>query len=621
MWAWEGDNRNGMLPPNNNGLTSREVMNAASPVWPNLVAMFFAQADALGDKPFLWMKRDGAYHPLTWRQASDQVIRLARGLAGLGVATGDRIVLVSENRPEWLIAEVAIMATGAIAVPAYTTNTEADHLHILTNSGAKGAIVSSQRLAGKLIPAAHRSPEAQFVIAIEPPEITQSLTVDLHAWDAVLGGGGTGADIVAAAAAMKRTDTAAIIYTSGTGGAPKGVMLHHGAILHNCEGAREAIEEIGLGDEAFLSFLPLSHSYEHAAGQFLPIFLGAEIYYAESAEMLVKNMGEARPTLMISVPRLYDVISSRIQVDVRKAGGLKEKLFNKAIALGRKRYLNGGSLTWGEHFQDVFLDKLVRDKARARFGGRLKAMVSGGAPLNPEIGIFFRALGLPIIQGYGQTESAPVVSINRPSRSKMHTVGPPLANTEVRIAEDGEILVRGELVMQGYWRDPDLTARTVKDGWLHTGDVGVIDEDGHLLITDRKKDIIVNSGGDNIAPQRVEGMLTLEPEIAQAMVYGDRRPHLVGVLVPDAEWCRNWAAANGREYDPAALAGDKVFHGAMMAVVDRVNRNLSTIEKVRRIVVAPTPFSIDNEQITPTLKLRRHKIVETYGDALNALYG
>ncbi len=420
---------------------------------------------------------------------------------------------------------------------------------------------------------------------------------------------------------MRRSDTAAIIYTSGTGGAPKGVMLHHGAILHNCEGAREAIEEIGLGNEVFLSFLPLSHSYEHAAGQFLPIFLGAEIYYAEGAEMLVKNMGEARPTLMISVPRLYDVISSRIQIDVRKAGGVKEKLFNKAIALGRKRYLNGGSLTWVERFQDVFLEKLVRNKARARFGGRLKAMVSGGAPLNPEIGIFFKALGLPIIQGYGQTESAPVVSINRPSRAKMHTVGPPLANTEVRIAEDGEILVRGELVMQGYWRDPDLTARTVRDGWLYTGDVGIIDEDGHLLITDRKKDIIVNSGGDNIAPQRVEGMLTLEPEIAQAMVVGDRRPHLVGVIVPDAEWSRTWAVENGREYDPPALAGDRAFQGAMMAVVDRVNRNLSTIEKVRRIVVAPTPFSINNGQITPTLKLRRHKIVETYGPALDALYG
>ncbi|MDX9859529.1 MAG: AMP-dependent synthetase/ligase [Rhodospirillales bacterium] len=596
-------------------------MNAAISTWPNLVAMFFAQAEALGDKPFLWMKRDGAYSPLTWRQTADQVVRLSRGLAALGVVAGDRVVLVSENRPEWLISEVAIMATGAIAVPAYTTNTEADHLHIVTNSGAKGAIVSSRRLAAKLVPAAHRSPEMQFVIAIEPPEITQSLTVDIHAWDSVLAGGETGADVAAAAAAMKRTDTAAIIYTSGTGGAPKGVMLHHGAILHNCEGAREAVDEIGLGNEAFLSFLPLSHSYEHACGQFLPIFLGAEIYYAEGAESLIKNLGEARPTLMISVPRLYDVISSRILADVRKVGGFREKMFNKAVALGRKRHLNGGQMTWGERFQDILLDKLVRNKVRGRFGGRLKAMVSGGAPLNPEIGIFFKALGLPIIQGYGQTESAPVVSINRPTRPKMHTVGPPLANTEVRIAEDGEILVRGELVMQGYWRDPDLTARTIKDGWLHTGDVGVIDDDGHLLITDRKKDIIVNSGGDNIAPQRVEGMLTLEPEIAQAMVYGDRRPHLVGVLVADAEWSRAWAAENGREYDPKALAGDRVFSGAMMAAVDRVNRNLSTIEKVRRVIVAPEPFSIDNGQITPTLKLRRHKIVEAYGDALDALYG
>lgn len=621
MWAWEGGNRNGMFPPSSIGSATGELMNADNSQWPNLVSMFFTQAETLGDKSFLWAKRDGAYHPLDWRQTADQVIRLARGLRRLGIADGDRVVLVSENRPEWLIAEVAVMAAGAIAVPAYTTNTEADHLHILTNSGAKGAIVSTRRLADKLIPAAHRSPEMQFVIAIDPPETTQRLTVDICLWDDVLAGSDTGPDIVAEAAVIRRSDTAAIIYTSGTGGAPKGVMLHHGALLHNCEGALEAIQEVGLGNEVFLSFLPLSHSYEHAAGQFFPIFLGAEIYYAESAEMLVKNMGEARPTLMISVPRLYDLISSRIMADVRKTGGLKEKLFLKTIALGRKRYLNGGRLGFGEHLLDMALDKLVRAKVRRRFGGRLKAMVSGGAPLNPEIGIFFKALGLPIIQGYGQTESAPVVSINRPTRPKMHTVGPLLANTEVRIAEDGEILVRGELVMQGYWRDPELTASTIKGGWLHTGDVGLIDDDGHLQITDRKKDIIVNSGGDNISPQRVEGMLILEPEITQAMVYGDRRPHLVGVLVADAEWSRNWAATNGREYDPEALAEDKAFHAAVMAVVDRVNRNLSTIEKVRRILIAPEAFSLDNGQITPTLKLRRHKILESYGEALNALYG
>ena len=590
-------------------------------IWPNLVTMFFAQAEKYGNQPFLWEKKDGTYQPLSWRETSSRVTRLARGLRALGVVAGDRIVLVSENRPEWLIADMAVMAAGAITVPAYATNTEADHLHILENSGAKGAIVSTRRLAEKLIPATHRADETHFLIAMDPPEISQHLTIDLHGWDDVLALGETGVDIAAEAERFQRTDTACIIYTSGTGGAPKGVMLHHGAILHNCEGAQDALHELDLGHEIFLSFLPLSHSYEHSPGQFFPILIGAEIYYAESAELLLKNLGQARPSLMISVPRLYELMRGRILTGVRKKGGLSEKMFNKTVALGRKRHLNGGSLPFGETFLDAVLDKLVRNKVRARFGGRLKAMVSGGAPLNPDIGLFFTALGLRILQGYGQTESAPVVSVNRPRKVKMHTVGPPLLNTEVRIAEDGEILIKGELVMQGYWRDPELTAQTVKDGWLHTGDIGVVDADGYIQITDRKKDIIVNSGGDNISPQRVEGMLTLEPEIAQAMVFGDKRPHLVGILVPDGEWLKGWAAAQGREADLKVLASDADFLAALRESVDRVNKSLSNIEKLRRFMVGNEAFSIDNGQMTPTLKVRRHKIIEVYGDRLESLYG
>ena len=586
-------------------------MSEATTIWPNLVTMFFTQAQRSGDQPFLWAKTGGDYAPLSWRETALRVVRLARGLRALGVVAGDRIVLVSENRPEWLIADMAIMASGAISVPAYTTNTEADHLHILENSGAKGAIVSNRRLAGTLIPAAHRADETHFVIAIEPPEIAQHLTIDLHPWDDILASGETGADITAEAEQFQRTDTACIIYTSGTGGAPKGVMLSHGAILHNCEGADDALRELALGHEVFLSFLPLSHSYEHSPGQFFPILIAADIYYAESAELLIKNMAQARPTIMVSVPRLYELMRTRILAGVRKQGGLREKMFHKTVALGRKRHLTG-SLGFSEAILDFVLEKLVRAKVRARFGGRLKAMVSGGAPLNPEIGLFFTALGLRILQGYGQTESAPVVSVNRPGKVKMHTVGPPLINTEVRIAEDGEILIKGELVMQGYWRDPELSAQTVKEGWLHTGDIGVLDNDGYIQITDRKKDIIVNSGGDNISPQRVEGILTLEPEIAQAMVYGDKKPHLVGLLVPDAEWLKGWKAEHGPDAD---------IHDALGAAVDRVNKDLSNVERVRRFIIGDEAFSIDNEQMTPTLKVRRHKITEVYGDRLESLYG
>lgn len=592
--------------------------------WPNLVSMFFVQAEKQGDKPFLWAKRDGAYEPMTWRRAADQVVKLAQGLRALGVGAGDRVVLVSENRPEWLIADIAIMATGAITVPAYTTNTEADHLHILGNSGAKGAIVSTRRFANQLIPAAHRSADMQFVIAMDPLEISQHLSIDLHVWSEIMANGGEDGkelDIIATADGLKRDGTACIIYTSGTGGAPKGVMQHHGALLHNCEGAHDVLSELGLLNDVFLSFLPLSHSYEHTAGQFFPIFLGAQIYYAESADQLIKNMGEVHPTLMMAVPRLYELIQSRILTGVRNAGGLRMKMFEKALELGLERLRNGGKLPLHKAAVDILLDVLVRSKIRKRFGGRLKAFVSGGGPLNPQVGNFLTALGVRILQGYGLTESGPVVGVNRPRLVKMDTVGPPLKGAEVRIASDGEILLRGEMVMQGYWRAPDLTAQAIRDGWLYTGDVGRLDEDGYLQITDRKKDIIVNSGGDNLSPQRVEGMLTLEPEIAQAMVHGDRRPHLVGIIVPDADWTRDWAEAKGVPADLPALAEDREFRTALSDAVDRVNKSLSTIERVRRFIVAPEPFSIENEQMTPTLKVRRHKIREVYGDALEAQYG
>jgi len=593
---------------------------------PNLVAMFFDEAARLGDKPFLWTKRNGAWVALTWDDAAAQISALARGLKGLGIEPGDRVILVSENRPEWLISDVAIMAVGAVSVPAYVTNTVNDHIYIIENSGAKGAIVSTRKISETFLPAAHQGSVLKFVVAMEPPEISQGLSLAIHAWEDVLAQGaskGTGEadDIAAAAGAWKRGDTACIIYTSGTGGAPKGVMLHHGAIIHNCMGAYDALLELGLGDEVFLSFLPLSHSYEHTAGQFFPISLGAEIYYAEGIDALGSNMAEAHPTIMTAVPRLYETMHARISHGVKVQGGIKEKLFMKALELGIRRYKAPDSLTLGERVTDAIVDRLVRDKVRGRFGGRLKALVSGGAPLNPDIGIFFTALGLCLLQGYGQTESAPVISVNRPNMVKMHTVGPPLIDVEVKLAEDGEVLTRGELVMQGYWRDPEATAQVIKDGWLHTGDIGTFDEDGYIQITDRKKDIIVNSGGDTLSPQRVEGMLTLAPEISQAMVYGDRRPYLVGMVVPDEEWVKAWAAEHGKTYNFSRLHGDEDFRKAVGAVVERVNAALSTVERVRRFMIAPEPFTIENGMLTPTIKVRRYKIHEVFGAALEALYG
>lgn len=587
----------------------------------SLVAMFFDRAGKGGEDPFLWRKADRAWQPLSWRQVANQVAALAHNLREMGLKDGDRVVLVSENRPEWCIADLGIMAAGCITVPTYTTNTERDHQHILDNSGAKAVIVSTAKLARTLMPAVMRS-DANIVISMESLRVGQQGDVAVHDWDGLVQGGEAWlAEAQARGAAMKREDTACLIYTSGTGGAPRGVMQHHGAILHNAAGAAEVlVNDFGIGDEeVFLSFLPLSHAYEHSGGQFLPIMVGAQIYYSEGLEKLVSNIEETRPTIMVVVPRLFEVIRARMIKSVEKQGKLANWMLGQALRVGEKDYERRLGVL--DRPVDLILDKLFRPKIQKRFGGRMKALVSGGAPLNPEIGVFFHSIGLTLLQGYGQTEAGPVISCNRPSAGiKMDTVGPPLMNTEVRIADDGEILVRGELVMNGYWRNEAETARVLVDGWLHTGDIGHIDDKGRIVITDRKKDLIVNDKGDNVSPQRVEGMLTLQPEILQAMVYGDKRPHLVGILVPDPEWMTEWAEAEGLPKDPMLLREHEKFRTALRAAVDRVNGQLSVIEKVRKFDLADEPFTIENEQMTPSMKIRRHVLREVYADKIAALY-
>ena len=589
--------------------------------FPNLVTMFFQRAREKGDAPFLWAKEQGRWRSTSWREAAEQVARLAAALKRLGLSPGDRVMLVSENRPEWLISDLAIMAAGCVTVPTYTTNTERDHQHILDDSGARAAIVSTQKLARTLLPATVRSSGCEHVLAMEPVPSGQESLIQLHDWGALIAAEeGAGIEACAAAADFGRGDLACIIYTSGTGGAPRGVMQHHGALLHNVEGCTAIIsEDFGWGDEVFLSFLPASHAYEHSGGQMFPIGLGAQIYYSEGLEKLASNIEEVRPTIMVVVPRLFEVLRQRILKQVEKQGKLTAYLLARALGIGAKSYA-GGVPIW-DRPMDFFLGRTLRPKIAARFGGRIKAMVSGGAPLNPEVGIFFHSLGLTLLQGYGQTEAAPVISCNRPSAGiKMDTVGPPLKNTEVRIAEDGEILVRGELVMHGYWRNEALTARTLVDGWLHTGDVGHVDGKGRIVITDRKKDIIILDKGDNVAPQKVEGMLTLQPEIVQAMVAGDKRPYLVGLIVPDPEWTAEWCAAQGRKCDFSGLAHDPDYVKALSAALDRVNAELSVIERVRRFIIADEPFTVENEQLTPSVKIRRHVIRQVYGERLDALY-
>ena len=431
------------------------------------------------------------------------------------------------------------------------------------------------------------------------PALSQAPGFDVLSWDQVMAmGHGTEDAMRTIAAGLKRTDIACVIHTSGTGGAPRGVTLSHGALLADCVGAQALLAPLGLDDNLFLSFLPLSHSYEHTVGLIFPLSIGAAIAYAESLDLLAANMAEVRPTIMTAVPRLYETMRGRILSALRRQGGLKEKLFMAALDLGT-RHLQGQRLNPMQSLVNRMLDVLVRRKVSARFGGRLKALVSGGAPLAFEVGSFFAALGVRILQGYGQTEAGPAISCSPPGKVKLETVGPPLAGIAVRIAEDGEILVKGEVLMSGYWRDPHATTQAIDaDGWLHTGDIGEMDEDGYIRITDRKRDIIVNSGGDNISPQRVEGLLTLQPEIAQAMVHGDKRPHLVALVVA-AEDCGAAEVARA---------------------IERVNTRLSTIEKIRRHHLISEPFTTDNLMLTPTMKIRRHVIRQRFSEVLESLY-
>jgi long-chain acyl-CoA synthetase len=582
--------------------------------------MFFEQAKANAEKDFLFNKQNKEWHGQSWKSVAEKVGKLATALQGLGVKRGDRVVLVSENRPEWLIADLAIMATGAISVPTYTTYTARDYLHIIENSRASLAIISTKGLANTFLKAAHQSDELKNAVIIDDFKLEQGLNVEVHCWDSLLKASEPDMETWQSEAKdIGRDDIACLIYTSGTGGAPKGVKIHHGAILHNCEGATKIIEHIGLKNNVFLSFLPLSHAYEHTAGQFLPIALGAQIWYAEGIEKLASNMEEAAPTIMVVVPRLFEMLRTRLTRQMEKETKLKQKLFNRCIELGTKKAKGEEKLTILEYALNSFFDFTVRRKVQKKFGGKVKALVSGGAPLSPDVGYFFTALGLPLLQGYGQTESGPVVSVNPPGAARMHTVGKILDATTVKIAEDGEILIRGELVMKGYWQNDAATQKTVIDNWLHTGDIGKI-EDGYLEITDRKKDILVNDKGDNISPQRIEGLLALETEIAQAMVYGDRKPHLVGLIVPDNEWLVEWAKQNKKPIRLAELADDPDLKKALAKAVDRINNRLANVEKIRKFSIAKEPFSIENEQMTPTLKVRRHAVNSVYGEQLEALY-
>ena len=545
------------------------------------------QSGKFGKNNFLHsIKDDKSIKSFSWQEVTEKAISISSFLKNKGVVKGDRVMLVSEGRPEWMISDLAILGAGAITVPNYTTYTQKDFEFVLNDCQPKGLIVSNKKLHKTILDAANKiSFSFEFVIGFE----TINNTVDFQNIN-------NESDTVNCK--CNRKDPACIIYTSGTQGTPKGVVLSHGGILANCEDAKNLVEKLNVQSPRFLTWLPLSHSYEHTV-QFVQISLGAKVYYSPVIEKLLDNIKIVKPHVLTAVPRFYNNLYNKMLSTAKKATNFKRKLFFKTIELGKKEF-TGNKLTILEKIVNSILNNLVRKKIINNFGGNLKAFVSGGGPLDKNVGIFLNSLGLKTLQGYGLTETSPVVSCNPVNKIKIDTVGIIFSNNKVKIADDGEILVKGENVMLGYWNNSEATNEVIKNEWLHTGDIGEIDLDGYLKITDRKKDIIVSIGGDNISPSKIENLLCLHDEIEQAYVDGDNKKFLVCLLVLNKNF---------------VIDDKKIKH-----IIEETNKELMQIEKIKKFYVVDEEFTIDNELLTPTMKIRRHKIKLKYKNILENFY-
>ncbi len=555
----------------------------------SLVELYFKKYDEIKNKkgpPFLFgLSSKDKNSSLNWNEVTLKIKSLTTFLQDY-ISPGDRCVLLSENRPQWLIADIAIMNSGGVTVPLFTTYSDSDYEYIINDCGPKVCIVSNKLQYEKIEKFLDDKIKIisidEFTNQIENfSEIFKKTNLTNKSYNDKI----------------KRNDLACIIYTSGTTGKPKGVMLSHGGILSNCEGALEILASIVKKKKpVFLTWLPLSHSYEHTV-QFVQISLGAKVYYAESLDKLIPNMSVAKPTIMTAVPRFYQNLYNKISLNFSKLEGFKKKLITNTLKLGTKK-LKKENLNFGEKISNFLCEILVRKKIKKQFGGELQAFVSGGGALDQKIGEFLNSIGLPTLQGYGLTEASPVVSCNVPGNIQIETVGPPFKTNEVKISNDGEILVKGENVMLGYWNKKDETNEVLKEGWLHTGDIGEFTKEGNLKITDRKKEIIVNLGGDNISPSKIENLLCLNEKIKQSLVYGDKKTYLVALIVSDNEENRS----------------------EINLYIENLNKNLQTIEKVKKIKLIKEEFTIENGMLTPTLKLKRKKILEKYKEDLEKLY-
>ena len=561
----------------------------------NLVELFFSKYEIQQDKSkILLSSLKEPRKDYSWQEIYDSVHRLSEELKKF-IVKGDRCLLISENRPEWFISDLSIMLSGSITVPAYTTYAERDYEYIIDDCSPSVVFVSNMEQFKKIQNIIKKKIFIKKIFSFEKLDNVnkdeyQNIN-DLFSNLKIKN------DI--SKIKINRKDPACIIYTSGTQGNPKGVILSHGGILSNCEGAIKILKPLVKKDQTrFLTWLPLSHSYEHTV-QFVQITVMARVFYAESIDKLIKNMNDCNPEIMTAVPRFYQNLYQKINANFNKAKGIKKLLIKKMLDLGLRK-IKKKPLSFIEKIQDKILEKIVRKKIKSQFGGSLKTFVSGGGALDKEVGFFLNAIGLPTLQGYGLTETSPVVSCNPINDIRVETVGPPFTENEVKIAEDGEILVKGENVMLGYWNNKEETDKVINDGWLYTGDIGVF-ENGYLKITDRKKDILITPGGDNISPLKIENELTNSEFIDQAIVYGDNKPYLVALLVPNDE--------------KKNTIDKEIKHE-----IEKVNDNLSKIEKIKKYFVIDKKFSIENGMLTPTLKLKRYKIINKYKKNFENLY-
>ncbi len=550
----------------------------------NLPELFYFQADKNeNNQHLLKLDSNNQVISMSWLETKNLTTKIHNFLANKYLGELERVLLVSENRPEWMASDIAIMSNKLICVPNYTTYTSRDFEHILNDSQPVGLIVSNKNLLQTILTASEKVKyNFKFILCFDYFE-NNSISNLVFLNDLTDDNNDINREKIKE---IKRNDPACIIYTSGTQGLPKGVILSHGGILSNCEGAYELLKTIKNPDLTFLTWLPLSHSYEHAV-QFVQIILEAKVFYNKSIETLLPTVKIAQPHIMTAVPRFYNNLHTKMKINLKNQSNFKQNLFNKTIQLGTKKFKNI-KLSFSENIINLILDKLVRKKVKNNFGGRLEAFISGGGPLDSQVGEALNALGLKTLQGYGLTETSPVVSCNLLNKVKVDTVGPIFPGVEVKLAEDGEILVKGENLMLGYWNNKEATELTIKDGWLHTGDIGEFDEDNYLKITDRKKDIIVSLGGDNIAPSKIENLLTLSPEIEQACVFGEQKNYIAALLVLNSE----------------SKSSDK----DIQRYIDEVNKDLTQPEKIKKFIFIDEPFSIENNLMTPTMKVRRHEV-------------